>query len=404
MSNYDGDDWSDNSGSGEFSETTSRSWFQRIGDSIKGMLFGFLLVIVSGGMLFWNEGRAAKTAAALTEGAGVVQSVPNNAVSPANNGKLIHVSGDTSATSPATDNEIGFSQKGLKLSRKVEMFQWKEIKESKTRDKLGGGQETVTTYRYTKDWSDRAIDSSRFRRSNGHQNPSFPSTRSRSFPVTDAKLGAFRLDPALISGLGDGERVDVPDSLKDAVVNKFGDKAKVQSGTIYVGNNPSSASVGDIRITYSLLPLQPISVVAKQTNGGFSPYTASNGRSILLSTTGTKDAAAMFKSAQDANTMLTWGLRMLGIVLMFAGFSMILGPISVFASVIPLLGNIAGFGTSLIAMLATAITAPVIIAIAWFFYRPLVSIIVLAVGVAIFVGIKYLGKQRAAGNAPARAG
>ncbi|MCC2097547.1 MAG: TMEM43 family protein [Hyphomicrobiales bacterium] len=403
MSNYDGDDWSNSSVSDEFSETTSRSWFQRIGDSIKGILVGLLLVVVSGGLLFWNEGRAAKTAAALTEGAGVVVSVPNTAVSPANNGKLVHVSGDTTASSPATDNEIGFSQKGLKLSRKVEMYQWKETKESKTRDKLGGGQETVTTYRYSKEWSDRAVDSSRFRRSNGHQNPSFPSTQSRSFPVADAKLGAFRLDPALINGLGSGEHVDVPDTLKDAVVKKFGDKARVQSGTIYVGSNPSSPSVGDVRITYSLLPLQPISVVAKQTNGGFSSYTASNGRSILLSTTGTKDAAAMFKSAQDANSMLTWGLRVLGIVLMFAGFSMILGPIAVFASVIPMLGNIAGFGTSLIAMLATTITAPVIIAIAWFFYRPMVSIIVLAVGAAIFVGIKYLGRQRAAASAPARA-
>lgn len=391
-----------NDGNGDFTETTHKSWFQRIGDSIKGILVGIVLVAGSAGLLFWNEGRAAKTAAALNEGAGLVRTVANNTVATGNEGKLIHVSGDTSAAEEVKDPDIGFSQKGLKLARKVEMYQWKEKKESKTREKLGGGQETVTTYRYSKDWSDKKVDSGNFRHQRGHQNPAFPSTTSRQFSVTGAKLGSFKLSQSVIGRLGSGERVDVPDTLKDAAIAKFGPKARVEGGTIYVGTNPGSPSVGDVRVTYTLLPLQAVSVVGKQTSGGFSPFTASNGRQILLATTGTKDAAAMFQTAQDENTMLTWGLRVLGIFLMFAGFSMILAPISVFASVIPLLGNIAGFGTSLIAMISTAITAPIIIAIAWFFYRPLVSVIVLAVGAAIVFGLKYMGKQRAAKSVTAQ--
>ncbi len=186
------------------------------------------------------------------------------------------------------------------------------------------------------------------------------------------------------------------------VQRKLGDKAKIQGGGIYVGYNADSPQVGDVRITYKLLPLQDVSVVGKQTSGSFSTYTAKNGRQILLATTGTKDAAAMFQTAQDENTLLTWGLRVLGIFLMFAGFSMILAPIAVLASVIPLLGNIAGFGTGLIAMIATAVTAPVIIAIAWFFYRPILSVIILLVGAAIVFGLKYLGQQRAAAKAQMR--
>jgi hypothetical protein len=276
------------------------------------------------------------------------------------------------------------------------MYQWKEEKQTETRDKIGGGQETITRYRYVKEWSSNRIDSSRFRRSNGRTNPPWPSAGSRSFAVTNAKLGAFSLDQNIIGRLGSGERVSVPDNLQDNVVRAYGSRAKITGGDIYVGANPSSPSVGDLRITYTLLPLQAISVVAKQTSGGFSPYTAKNGRQILLATTGTKDAAAMFQTAQDENTMMTWILRVVGVFLMFAGFSLILAPISVLASFIPLLGNIAGFGTSLIAMIATAITAPVIIAIAWFFYRPLLSVIILAVGVAIVFGLKYLGRQRVA--------
>lgn len=395
MSNFNpNNDWEDGGFSDEFTETTHRSWFQRIGDSIKGILVGLVLVLGSGGLLFWNEGRAAKTAAALTEGAGVVRSVSNTTVDAANEGKLVHVAGDTSASNQVSDPQLGFAQKGLKLVRKVEMYQWKENKTTETRQKLGGGEERVTRYSYVKEWSDRRIDSGRFRQSGGHQNPSWPSAGARSFAVDDAKLGAFRLDGNIIGRLGDGERVDVPDSVSAKAQEVYGDRARVRNGTIYVGADPSSPQVGDIRVTYTLLPLQAVSVVAKQTSSGFSPYVASNGRQVLLATTGTKDAAAMFQSAQDANTMLTWGLRLLGIFLMLAGFSLILGPISVFASVIPLLGNIAGFGTSLIAGIATAVTAPVIIAIAWFFYRPLVSIIVLAVGAALVFGLKYLGRQR----------
>ena len=387
---------------GDFTETTHRSWFQRIGDSIKGILIGLILIAGSSAMLFWNEGRAARTAAALTEGAGVVRTVASNTVASSNEGKLVHVSGDTNAPVEVSDPDTGFAQKGLKLARSVEMYQWKEIKESKKTQKLGGGEETTTTYRYEKEWTDRPVNSSRFRNARPHTNPEFPSTRSRSFAVQNATLGAFKLDQAVIQRLGSGERVDIPSTLQSAVVQKFGDKARIESGTIYVGTNPSSPSVGDVRITYKLLPLQTVSIIGKQTSGGLSPFTSSNGRQILLATTGTKDAAAMFQSAQDENTIMTWGLRVLGIFLMFFGFSLILGPISVFASVIPLLGNIAGFGTSLIAMLATAITAPVIIAIAWFFYRPLVSVIILAVGVALVFGIKYLGRQRATGRVQAQ--
>ena len=39
------------------------------------------------------------------------------------------------------------------------MYQWKQTSESKTKEKIGGGKETTTTYDYKKDWSDRPISS-----------------------------------------------------------------------------------------------------------------------------------------------------------------------------------------------------------------------------------------------------
>ena len=79
-------------GSDEYTETSHKSWFQKLISGVMGIVFGLVLVIGSGWFLFWNEGRSAKTIAALNEGAAQVVSVVNTRVDPANEGKLVHVS------------------------------------------------------------------------------------------------------------------------------------------------------------------------------------------------------------------------------------------------------------------------------------------------------------------------
>ena len=62
----------DVSSSDSVTKTSTQGWFSRIGDAIKGVLFGFALSAIAVVVLFWNEGRAVKRAQALTEGAGAV--------------------------------------------------------------------------------------------------------------------------------------------------------------------------------------------------------------------------------------------------------------------------------------------------------------------------------------------
>ncbi len=133
-----------------FTETTTKSWGQRISDSIKGILVGLLLIVVSVVGLFWNEGRAVQTARSLAEGAGLVVQGSSARVDAANEGKLVHVSGDTKVTAPIADPEFGVSLRALKLVRVVEMYQWKEEAKTETRKKVGGSEETTTTYEYVR--------------------------------------------------------------------------------------------------------------------------------------------------------------------------------------------------------------------------------------------------------------
>ena len=154
-----------------FTETTSQGWFSRIVDSIKGIVVGLGMTVVAFPILFWNEGRAVQTAQSLEEGAGAVVSVSADRVDAANEGRLVHLTGTSAASAPVRDEDFGFSTPALKLVRKVEMYQWKEEEKSETKKKLGGGEETVTTYTYEKAWSSDPIDSSQFQEPSGHENP-----------------------------------------------------------------------------------------------------------------------------------------------------------------------------------------------------------------------------------------
>src|SRR5258708_6768970 len=122
-----------------FTEITGQSWFGRIGDSIKGILFGGVLFLLSFVVLFWNEGRAVQTAKSLDEGGKVVISVDAGKVDPANEGKLVHISGEATTAQTLADAQFGVSAAALKLRRQAQMYQWKENKSSETRNKLGGG-------------------------------------------------------------------------------------------------------------------------------------------------------------------------------------------------------------------------------------------------------------------------
>src|SRR5262245_18526190 len=109
-----------------FSETSSQSWFSRIIDSIKSVLVGLAMLVASFPLLFWNEGRAVRTARSLEEGAGAVVSVSSTSVDPAHEGKLVHMTGEATTAETLEDPEFGVKAHALKLVRVVEMYQWEE--------------------------------------------------------------------------------------------------------------------------------------------------------------------------------------------------------------------------------------------------------------------------------------
>ena len=381
-----------------FTETTSKSWLQRIINSFVGVLVGLVLIVASIVGIFWNEGRAIDTARALAEGAGAVVSVDASAVDPANEGKLVHVMGAASASAPLADPQFPVKATGLKLVRAVEMYQWRQEERSETRDKLGGGSETVTTYSYSRAWSASRNDSDSFRHPEGHANPPMAFAR-REIVAGDAKLGAFALPPDLLGRLGDGARTDVdPAALAGRAAPT--PPEQVVDGILYVGANPAAPQVGDLKVSYFLTPNGPVSAIGRQTGGGLSPYQTKAGGTLYIIDPGERDAAQMFKQAESENAILTWIVRGVALLAMGIGFALVLSPLSVLASVVPFLGSLVGAGAGLTALVLTLALGPLTIAIAWFAVRPLMAIGVVAAGLIAAFLVSRLRSSRRSGLAP----
>lgn len=376
-------------------ETTTVSWFGRLRRSVGGVLFGLLLVVAMVVLLFWNEGRAVTTARSLEEGAGIVISVGSGSVDPANEGRLVHVTGDVATGHVPSDPDFAVSAAGIRLDRIAEMFQWRETTSTETRTKLGGGEETVTTYSYSTGWERRAIDSSSFRNPSGHENPPMM-IEGRSFQVPEATLGAFDLSQRVLGNIGGARTLPVPQDRLDEIQQAVGAgmRASVVDGRIFLGTNPQQPRVGDYRIGYELVPLGPVSVVGRQAGTGFEPYQTRAGRQLLMVDNGIKTAEVMFADAMSANTVLTWLVRIAGLVFLGVGFALILSPLGVIADVIPFLGSIVRMGAGVVAMVGAALVGSATIALAWLFYRPLTALFILALGAAVAYVVVRNGRRR----------
>ena len=370
-----------------FTETTSTGWFSRIGSSIAGVFTGGILVLVSIGLLWWNEGRSVGTAKGLAEGAKVTMEAEAGTVDPAKEGRLVHVIGKTTLEGPAEDELFGITGPDLlKLRRLVEVFQWVEETKQTTRTKLGGGEETITEYSYDKKWDDEAHDSAKFKRPHGHENVK-AKVEAANFQAAEVSLGAFRLPEFLLSqwqnfqphALPDPETL--PDSLRDA--------ATIQEKWLVLSNTPAAPVPGDARVQFESMKPGEVSVLARQVKDTFEEYTTKQDTTIGRIASGAQSKESMYAAAETENTIIAWLLRLGGFLAMLIGTMLLFRPLKVLADVL-------GAGTGFVAFLLSGVGSLTIIALAWVWYRPLLGITLLVVAGG---GIYWLKKAMKPKNA-----
>jgi hypothetical protein len=367
--------------SDQFTEVSTKSWGSRLLESLKGIIFGFILIIVSIILLWWNEGRAIHTENDLKDGSKNVVHLQSNIPVPENENKLVHLTGEISTTDTLKDPDFNISVKAVALRRNVFIYQWVENEEEETEKQLGGSEKITKKYTYTKEWVSNQINSDDFKNKYGHLNKSAYDFQNNSLKAKQVFVDSFKLSTDLINSAVKYE----PYELDSNIINK---SYKVSSDTIYLGsgnlgNNPV---IGDMKISFDVVyPSKTVSIVSKQSNNTLVPFIGKNGSTISELVFGTVSANEMFKNAISRNSTLTWVLRLVGLICCIFGFMLILNPLVIIGDVVPFIGSILGIGTGLVSSIFGFIVSFITIAIAWLFYRPIISIILIAVSVLFFI-------------------
>jgi hypothetical protein len=373
-----------------FTEVTSQSWGSRIMESIKSVIFGIVLFLASFIVLWWNEGRTIKVTEGLNEGASLVTNISAKGVNPENEAKLVYLTDSILTKDMLTDDEFGVAVNALKLNRVVEVYQWKEKESSEKKKKTGGGQETITTYDYSKEWSTTLIDSDKFKKAKGHRNPRVFVYEPYSESVKKSFIGDFQVSDGLLSKISNYEEYPINESNLSKLLNEGTlIKEKNASGKlitkIYIGTgDKTNPKIGDTKVYFKVINPSIYSIIAKQMSNTFEKYTTSNGTNIELIKAGKASPEQMFAQAQESNTVMGWVLRGVGFLMMFIGIKMVLNPLVVLADVIPFLGTILGSGAAIIAGVLAFCLSFLTIAIAWIFYRPILGISLLVIAIGAF--------------------
>ena len=369
------------------------------------------MLIIGTVLLFWNEGNFVKTKKSINEAQGVVVRVDNVAsIDSELNGKLIHGVSKVQTSDILSDELFDVSVNAVKLSRKVEYFQWVENSKSETKDKIGGGQETVTTYTYKKQWESSPVNSGNFHDPDYQSANTTITTIENKDKVADlVTWGAYEL-PAFIKSAVSGtvpaaiqlseetkaqwRNVVKPTSTSSTSFFNIVEKESihVSNNTVFLGENPSSPEIGDVRVTITYTPPgSDLSIIAQVQGNTFTKYVAKNGREFSSIKNGIVDADQMFESEHQSNSMWTWILRIVGLFLVIGALRSMLSILPTLVKVLPFLGNIVGAGVGLVCSVLGFVWSLIVIAIAWLFYRPVIGILILVVAIA---GIWFL-KQKA---------
>jgi hypothetical protein len=274
------------------------------------------------------------------------------------------------------------------------MYQWKESKTSNSQKHLGGGETTVTNYKYEKVWSPKLIHSGGFKQASGHENPQTIPVTNQTWTAKSVTLGGFTMPDALIDKMDKMESYAADETAAGNSVPDVQNRFKLHQGGYYLGENPSSPAIGDTRVAFKVVRPATVSIVARQIQNTFEAYQAKAGGSVLLLTYGTVSPGAMFKTAEKANRNLTWVLRAAGFLLMSIGLFLIFNPLAVVADVVPIFGSLLRAGVAGFVGLVASALSLVTISVAWLTYRPLLGIALLVLAAVSMWGLVRLSMQK----------
>ena len=190
----------------------------------------------------------------------------------------------------------------------------------------------------------------------------------------------------------------VNDSINKAMANAENKKdleyVHQASNVLYFGRVPGSPEVGDVRVTFEKVVPAKVTVMAVVDGDSFKSYKSKNGKRFERLVMGKKSGDEIVDSDKDANSMFTWILRLVGILMVIGGLKGIFGFIETILKVVPFIAGIFGWGVGVICTVVGIVWSLIVIAIAWLFYRPLLAICLLAIAAFLIWVFAFKGKDK----------
>ncbi len=310
------------------------NWIQKIGNSVTGIIFGIILLTISVGVLFWNEGRVNQADLAR-------RAIPLSANETQENqaGTLVALTGLTNSDQLLGDGVYLNPGNYLAVDRTVEIFAWKE--EAKTENEQ-------TTYTYSKIWTEMPEDSSEFKDPTNHQNSSKTIENQRL--INDATFVGDYFFEADKTGLSRYEELTLNDKVISITAldsNTLEDSQEVQESEIVEQNyvflgqgSLTEPKIGDQRVSYQVVnPGETVTIFGKLQDFSIAPYRYNENDLFYELREGTYDEA--INSFNNEYNTGMWIFRIVGFVLMWIALLMLLSPVQVTLNLIPVIGPLA---------------------------------------------------------------
>jgi len=329
------------------------------------LILGIILFLGSFCLLWWNEGNSAKKINIANYLEKHAIEVNANSIQRDNDNRLVATNG-YAHTSATLEDEFVSSPNTLVLERNVKMFQWVEDNED---------GKTV----YKKEWSEAEENSDDFE-DKSHKNPHF-SVTSKEYVAQKATLGQYDLTE---------KQIEMIEPQKEFSNLKEKPEYKIIDNQYYKGKNIENPEIGDILISYNYAPSDSaISIIGEQKfDNTITSMVHKKLGKIYIQYDGKMTKDEMLEKDRNDSKILTMGLRFLGWFLMFIGLKLFFEPLMGILNFVPILGKAADTVTTFIFALITFALSIFTISIAWFAYRPLLSISLIIIGTIITVFVK----------------
>jgi hypothetical protein len=179
-------------------------------------------------------------------------------IDPANEDRLVELTGDLKVLTPTHDTQLGIDANAVMLMRYADMLQWQE-------------QCSGTNCTYQQVWSPQLLSSKKFRVQEGHQNPTRVPVTTARYPSAEVRVGAFRVNAALFGNAQQGAALPIKPVQYPVTSAKLPSNLAIsfhdRNGVLYAGD-PDHPAVGDVRVIYRIIPAEKVQIIGTQHGDG----------------------------------------------------------------------------------------------------------------------------------------